>query len=192
MGALIMRSSRSGHLRDSRLEMAGKALAMLVVLALSVTAGGLSACSTSDEALNQVGKAQYILELRALVKRVQRETQLASKLLTVDSVGAAAPVIGEAVDAFDEIVDELERIDPPDEIASVHNRLTAAMRSASDLLNDAQSAVKDRDLASLLVLAPQLSDFRDRFKSVIADYDSAGYQLITAEPEPQTSQPSQP
>lgn len=159
----------------------------VAVLGASVLAGGLSGCSQADEALNQVGKAQYILELRALVKRVQQETQLAAKLLSVDSLSEAAPLIGEAVDQFDQIVARLEEIDPPDEIAAVHNRLTAAMRSASDLLTDAQRAVKDQNLASLLLLAPQLSDFRERFRGIVDDYDSAGYQLITAKPEAQSA-----
>lgn len=155
----------------------------LAAVALAVPAGAFSGCSETDEALNQAGKAQYILEMRALVKRVQAESQLAAKLLSVDSLAEAAPLIEDVVETFDEIVARLEEIDPPDEIASVHNRLTAALSSASDLMTDAQQAIKQNDLVSLLLLAPQLSDFRERFRSVIADYDSAGYQLITLEPE---------
>lgn len=163
-----------------------------VALALVAPAGAFSGCSETDEALDQAGKAQYILELRALVKKVQAESQVAAKLLNVDSLAAAVPLIEDAVKSFDEIVARLEEIDPPDEIASVHNRLTAALVSASNLMNDAQRAVKQNDLVSLLLLAPQLSDFRDRFRNVIADYDSAGYQLITLEPEdvkPETTTP---
>lgn len=154
-----------------------------VVLAASVAAGMMSGCSESDEAIDQLGKAQYILELRALVKKVQSESQVAAKLLSVDSLGQAVPLIEDVVETFDEIVVRLEEIDPPDEIAAVHNRLTAAMRSASNLLTDAQQAIETNDLASLLLLAPQLSDFRERFRGIIADYDSKGYQLITPKPE---------
>jgi hypothetical protein len=160
-----------------------------VVLAASVTAGTMSGCSETDDALDQVGKAQYILELRALVKRVQAESQVAAKLLNVDSLAEAAPLIEEVVETFDEIVVRLEEIDPPDEVAAVHNRLTAALSSASDLLTDAQQAVESSDLASLLLLAPQLSDFRERFSAIIDEYDSEGYQLITLKPEPQSDQP---
>jgi hypothetical protein len=154
-----------------------------VVLAASVSAGTVSGCSETDEALDQLGKAQYIVELRALVKKVQAESQVAAKLLSVDSLAEAAPLISDVVETFDEIVVRLEEIDPPDEIAAVHDRLTAALRSASDLLTDARQAVETNDLASLLLLAPQLSDFRERFHGIINDYDSAGYQLITLKPE---------
>jgi hypothetical protein len=154
-----------------------------VVLAASVSAGTMAGCSETDEALNQLGKAQYIVELRALVKQVQAESQVAAKLLSVDSLGEAVPLIKDVVETFDEIVVRLEEIDPPDEIAAVHNRLTEAMRSASNLLTDAQQAIETNDLASLLLLAPQLSDFRERFRGIIADYDSEGYQLITLKPE---------
>jgi hypothetical protein len=153
------------------------------VLAVSVTAGAISGCSETDEALDQLGKAQYIVELRALVKRVQAESQVAAKLLSVDSLGEAVPLIEDVVETFDEIVVRLEEIDPPDEIAAVHDRLTAALRSASNLLTDAQQAIETNDLASLLLLAPQLSDFRERFRGIIDDYDSEGYQLITLKPE---------
>ena len=155
-----------------------------IVLAGSLTAGTMSGCSESDEALNQLGKAQYILELRALVKQVQAESQVAAKLLSVDSLGEAVPLIEEVVETFDEIVVRLEEIDPPDEIAAVHDRLTVALRGASDLLTDAQQAIETQDLASLLILAPQLSDFRERFRGIIDDYDAEGYQLITLKPEP--------
>jgi hypothetical protein len=159
-------------------------------LALTGSVGATSGCSETDEALNQLGKAQYIVELRALVKRVQAESQLAQKLLSVDSIGEAVPLIEDVVETFDEIVARLEEIEPPDEIAAVHNRLTQALRSASNLLTDAQQAIEARDLASLLILAPQLSDFRERFRGIIDDYDSEGYQLITA--KPQDAAPDQP
>ena len=154
------------------------------VLAASVAGGTVSGCSETDEALNQLGKAQYIVELRALVKKVQTESQVAAKLLSVDSLGEAVPLIEDVVETFDEIVVRLEEIDPPDEIAAVHDRLTSALRDASNLLTDGQQAIETNDLASLLLLAPQLSDFRERFRGIIADYDSEGYQLITAKPEP--------
>jgi hypothetical protein len=164
--------------------MRGRVVAVgAVVLAMSGSAGLATGCSETDEALNQAGKAQYILELRALVKKVQAESQVAAKLLSVDSLAEAVPLIEDVVESFDEIVARLEEIEPPDEVAAVHNRLTAALSSASSLLTDAQRAIESNDLASLLVLAPQLSDFRERFRSIIADYDSEGYQLITLEPD---------
>jgi hypothetical protein len=165
-----------------RLKRAGALFAALALV--GGTAGFASGCSESDEVLNQAGKAQYILELRALVKLVQRESQVAAKLLSVDSLAEAAPVIGEAVETFDELVARLEEIEPPDEVAAVHDRLTAALASASDLLTDAKRAVEGNDLAALLLLAPQLSDFRERFRTIVDDYDSQGYQLIGARPEP--------
>lgn len=157
------------------------ALAATSLLCGSV--GLASGCSETDDALDQLGKAQYIVELRALVKRVQAESQLAQKLLSVDSIAEAVPLIEDVVETFDEIVARLEEIEPPDEIAAVHNRLTQALRSASNLLTDAQQAIEARDLASLLILAPQLSDFRERFRGIVDDYDSEGYQLITAKPQ---------
>ena len=166
--------------------MLGRAAAVgaaVAVLGASVTAGTLSGCSQADEALNQLGKAQYIVQMRALVKRVQRETRLAANLLRVDSISEAVPVIGRAIESFDEIVARLEEIEPPDEVAAIHDRLTAALSSASDLLTDAKRAIEQRNLASLLVLAPQLSDFRERFRGIVEDYDAAGYQAIALEPE---------
>ena len=157
--------------------------AAVAVMGASVAAGGLSGCAESDEALNQLGKAQYILQMRALVKRVQEESQVAAKLLNVDSLAEAVPLIEDVVETFDELVADLKEIDPPDEIAAVHRRLTAALASASELMTEAQQAIKRQDLVSLLLLAPQLSDFRERFRSIVDDYDSAGYQLITAKPE---------
>lgn len=166
--------------------MLGRAAAVgaaVAVLGVSVTAGTLSGCSQADEALNQVGKAQYIVQMRALVKRVQRETRLAASLLSADSISEAVPVIGQAIESFDEIVAKLEEIEPPDEVAAIHDRLTAALSSASNLLTDAKRAVEQRNLASLLILAPQLSDFRERFRGIVEDYDEAGYQAIALEPE---------
>lgn len=147
------------------------------VLAASVAGGALAGCSETDDLSDRLTKAQYVLEMKALVARVQRESRLAAELLSVDSLAEAAPVIGEVVEQFDEIVARLEEIEPPEEIATVHNALASALSSASDLLTDAKGAVESNDIASLLLLAPQLADFRERFRGIVSDYEAQGYEL---------------
>lgn len=157
------------------------AAALALIAALSAGTVAFSGCSETDELSDKLTKAQYVLELKALVKRVQAESQLAAKLLEVDSLAEAAPLIDEVVEQFDEIVARLEQIEPPREIAALHNALTGALSSASDLLTDAKQAVEENDLASLILLAPQLADFRDRFRGIVGDYEAKGYDLGQAE-----------
>ncbi|MBM3666022.1 MAG: hypothetical protein FJW90_00815 [Actinobacteria bacterium] len=154
-----------------------------LAVAVSVTAGAASGCSETDDLSDRLTKAQYVLEMKALVARVQRESRLAAELLSVDSLAEAAPVIGEVVEQFDEIVARLEEIEPPEEVATVHNALASAMSSASDLLTDAKGAVESDDIASLLLLlAPQLADFREQFRGIVSGYEAQGYEL-GAEPQ---------
>jgi hypothetical protein len=159
---------------------------MLAALALagSAVAGTMSGCSETDELSDKLTKAQYLLEMRALADEVREQTRLAIELVNVGSLKEAAPVIEKAVAEFDQIVARLEEIEPPAAIASLHNQLTAALGSASNLLTDAEQAVRNNNIASLIVLAPQLSEFRDRFRGIVADYDAQGYELSENDPNP--------
>jgi hypothetical protein len=159
-----------------RCRTAGVALAA-AVLAASATAGAVSGCSTTDDLSDRLTKGRYALEMKALADRVRKQTRLAIELVKVGSLAEAAPLIDKAVGEFDEIVARLEENEPPDEIAAVHDRLTAALGGASSLLTDARDAVKGSDIASLILLAPQLSDFRDRFRGIVQDYEAQGYDL---------------
>lgn len=161
------------------------ALALAVAIVAAVSAG--SGCSQTDDVSDKLNKAQYLLEMKALVKRVQAESQLAARLLSIDSLADAAPLIDEVVEQFDEIVTRLEEIEPPEEVAALHNALTEALSSASELLTDAKDAVEGNDIASLLLLAPQLSDFRDRFRAIVDDYSAQGYPVAEPAGEPAPS-----
>lgn len=154
----------------------------VVALAASLGGGTLSGCSETGDLSDKLNKAQYVLELKALVKRVTEQTMLAAELISVDSLAEAAPLIEEAVAEFDEIVARLEEIEPPEEVAAIHDRLTAALGSASELLTDAQGALESNDIASLILLAPQLSDFRERFRGLVEDYSARGYELDRSSP----------
>lgn len=161
-------------------------VAAAAVLLITGSGGLVAGCSQTDEISEQLTRAQYVLEMKALVKRVQAESRLAANLLSVDSLAEAAPLIDEVVEQFDEIVSRLEEIEPPQEIAALHNALTGALSSAAELLTDAKQAVESDDIASLILLAPQLADFRDRFREIVGDYEAEGYDLSAAvEPVPQ-------
>lgn len=155
---------------------------MVLAVAVAAAAGTTSGCSQADQVSNGLTKARYLIEMRALANKVREQTRLAIELVNVGSLKQAVPVIDRAVTAFDEVVARLEEIEPPQEIAALHNRLTAALAGASNLLSDAQAAVKKGDLVSLIVLAPQLNQFRDRFRGIAADYAAAGYELESPAP----------
>ena len=163
--------------------------ALALAVALSATAGASSGCSQTDQLSDQLTKAQYVIEMRALANRVREQTKLAIELVNVGSLQEAAPVIEEAITEFDQIVASLEQIEPPAAIAGLHKQLTAALAGASDLLNDAEQAVTKGDIASLIVLAPQLSEFRDRFRGIVQEYDARGYELSESDPASQTAAP---
>ena len=159
------------------------------VLAVSMAGAALTGCSETDDLSGKLTKAQYVLEMKALVAQVQRESRLAAKLLSLDSLAEAAPVIGEVVERFDEIAVRMEEIEPPEEVAAVHVALASALSSAGDLLTDVKGAVESNDIASLLLLAPQLADFRDQFRGIVEDYEAEGYSLAEPAGEPATSSP---
>jgi hypothetical protein len=155
-----------------------------VALAASMAGGVLSGCSQTDELAGQLTKAQYVIQMRVLADRVREQTKLAIELVNVGSLKEAGPVIEKAISEFHEIVADLKRIEPPPQIAALHRRLTTTLESASNLLTDAQHAVQNSDVASLIVLAPQLSAFRDQFREIVGDYQAKGYSLESLQTQP--------
>jgi hypothetical protein len=154
----------------------GARLAVAAMLCgLSVTVA--SACSTAQLA-DQLGKAQYVAEMRALVAQVKADGESLRADL-VDKGKSLDQVVGRASADLVKVRVRLKEIRPPDQIAALHERLTKVVGQLSGVFNQAQQALLTGDFNGLLALAPQAQGLSAQVGQIAQEFVGAGYRIDT-------------
>jgi hypothetical protein len=134
-------------------------------------------CAETDELSERLSKAQYLIELRAVVAEVRESLRVGERFLEVSSVEQLTRLVDRAVARYDQIVDRMESIEPPEEVADLHGRLTDAMVAAQGVLQDASASLQAGDLAALLALAGEVDGLAQDVGGLTVDYAERGYDL---------------
>jgi hypothetical protein len=147
--------------------------AAAILCGLSITVA--SACSTAELA-DQLGKAQYVAQMRALVSQVKAD----GNSLRADLVDKGKPldqVIGNASADLVKVRTRLKEIRPPDQIAALHARLTKVVGQLSGVFSQAQQALLTGDISGLLSLAPQAQGLSAQVGQISQEFVQAGYRI---------------
>ena len=154
------------------------ALAAAALCAMpTASVGAVSGCAETDELSDRLTKAQYLLELQRAFRQVRANADLPGRLIDARSPQELAAVIDEAAGELDELTARLEEVRPPDEVADLHNRLTALLRSFSDLFTESAQALEQGDYGALVGVPAEASDLSTEFADLSADYAKRGYEV---------------
>jgi hypothetical protein len=152
----------------------GVRLALAAMLcALSVITA--SACSTAEIA-DQLGKAQYVAEMRSLVAQVKADAE-SLRSDVVDKGKTLDQVVGKASADLVKVRTRLKEIKPPAQIAALHNRLTDVVGQLSGVFSSAQQAVLNGDLNELLALVPQAQGLTSQVGQISQEFVQQGYRI---------------
>jgi hypothetical protein len=132
----------------------------LVLLLLAALSLALAAGCGGDEGLS---KADYEQEVRSAGDRLESAfTKLAESGQGAAGQGSVDEVTGTIKEAQDELrasADDLDGIDPPEDVQQEHARLVGGLRALADDLDELRKAIDERDLAgvrSFLERVPEL------------------------------------
>jgi hypothetical protein len=109
-------------------------LRILATIALAAAALALAACGSNDEAND------YIDEVNSVQEGLVTEVTDAVSQAPPANPEAAAAVATDLETVFNDTADELEAIEPPDDVAELHDDLVAAVRDVGTRIGDAEQA----------------------------------------------------
>jgi hypothetical protein len=109
----------------------------------------LAGCGGGDDDGDALTKAEYEQRTEEIYAELGRSLQV--PLETTEQRRAAAPRVGDAMRA---VADDMDAIEPPEEIAGPHDAYVAALRGCADRFEDElqRNAAKDEVFADLLKL----------------------------------------
>jgi hypothetical protein len=136
-----------------------------------------SGCAETDELSDRLSKARYLVELRAVVAEVRRSLRLAERFRDVSSLDQLTTLVDRTVAEYGRIVDRMEEIDPPEDVADLHNRFTDTLIAAQGTLERANESLQAGDLAALLGLADEVQGLAQDFSGLSVDYAERGYDI---------------
>ena len=151
------------------------AVSLCVVGAVSLA--GAPGCAETDELSDRLSKAQYLLELRAVVAEVRQSLRLADRFGDVSSLDQLTRLVDRTVAEYGRIVDRMEAIDPPEDVADLHERLTETLISVEGTLEEANLSLQSGDIAALIGLAEEVQGLGHDFSRLSADYAERGYDV---------------
>jgi hypothetical protein len=153
------------------------AAALCAVAAVSLASA--PGCSETEELSDRLSKAQYLLQLRQVVREVRVTLRVGERLLDVSSVDQLTRLVNRTVAQYKAIVARMESIEPPEEVADLHYSLTVTLAELEGVLEDANDSLQAGDLAALLGLATEVQRLAEDFGDLTLDYAERGYELDT-------------
>lgn len=129
-----------------------KRLRIGAVLAFAVIAAGLIAAGCGDTE----DKNAYVDEINELqLAYVDDVTQAVAGAPPTNAKEAAAAA-GELADLTEGVADEIEAVEPPEDVADLHGQLVEALRGVATDITGAQDALTSGDQAEATDAATQL------------------------------------
>ncbi len=106
---------------------------------------------------------------KAIGKYADDIQELSNANADMEDPAAMKDFIGQMVPVFEGISKDLDKINPPDEVADWHNSMVSGMSTAADLfsqMGDALDKPLDEAMADITDLSSQMSDMEDPFGSM--------------------------
>jgi hypothetical protein len=130
-------------------------------LALVVASSG--GCGNGDA----LSKDEYVASLNAMCEDFSAREERIGEPQNVSDLVEKGPRV---LEAFEEaIVDEVDGLEAPDEIAEQANRLVEVAKDQRDVLRDLIDAAKDNDLAAVRTLSSRNEVLNDEANSIMRE-----------------------
>jgi peptidoglycan hydrolase CwlO-like protein len=124
-------------------------LALLAALALSLVAAGCGDdTAAKNEYVDAVNKAQT--DFAAAVQKIQADASSASP-------DQAKQVFDDLAGEVDNVVSDLEAVEPPEEVSDLHNRLVDQMGSFGDSIREAGDSIDGGDPQAIIEATTKFS-----------------------------------
>jgi uncharacterized phage infection (PIP) family protein YhgE len=147
-----------------------RAAGIVAGLAIAMAGG----CGGGGDGLSKEEYEQQVQEVGGTLNEVTAGLQETPTSLD-DLAAAIADIRTEAEQA----ADELDDIEPPDEVADSHDKLTAGLRQFADDLAELEQSVEDGELQEIEQLATQLasSEGIQQLTEATNELESKGYNI---------------
>ena len=136
-----------------------------------------SGCAQTDELSDRLSKAQYLIELRAVVAEVRASIRRLTRFEEFPSLVELDRLLNQAIAEYRRIVDRMEAIEPPEDVEDLHERFTAVLVTAEGALLQARRAVNSGDVRALVGLGEEVTGLTRDVAQLRADYAERGYDL---------------
>jgi hypothetical protein len=142
-------------------------LRLLATIALAAAALALSACGSDEEAND------YIEEVNSVQEGLVAEVTDTVSQAPPANADAATEVAAELKGVFNDTADELEAIEPPEDVAELHGQLVTAVRDVGTRIGDAEQAFSSGNpqqaAQAALELQSATSDLQTELNTLIDD-----------------------
>jgi len=150
----------------------------------TVSMASAPGCAETDELSDRLSKAQYLIQLRGVVAEVRQSLRLVERFQNVSSVDELTALLDRTVAEYGRIVDRMESIEPPEDVADLHDRLTETLVGAEGTLEEANQSLQAGDVAALIGLGEEVQGLAQDFAELGSDYRERGYDLEPKRREP--------
>jgi len=146
------------------------AAASLALIATAITACG-----------GELSEEEYTSQVRDAINPVVDVSQdLATEATQAQSVEDLAPPLGEAESVYSETASTLEDIEPPEDVADLHERLVTAHEEIAETVGEAADAAEDGDDAGVQPFQEAGSSYQMELQALGTEYMDQGYDFGTA------------
>jgi len=148
----------------------GALAALLTISAMLASACGGGGDSGSGSSKQAKGADEYASQFcGALSKYADDIQELSNSQADMEDPAAMKDFIDQMVPLFEGISKDLDKINPPSEVADWHNGLVSGMSAAADLFSQMSGALDkplDEAMTEITDLSSQMSEMEDPFASM--------------------------
>lgn len=158
--------------------------ARLVALVLVLTSsampaagcgGGDDTTTPADEPLTQ---DEYVTEVRDSIGPVADESQqLIAQATEARRIQDLAKPLGQAQETYQDAADQLESLEPPEEVAKLHGELVRAQEDIADAARSAQRAARKGNRQGLEKFRRAGDRYRDRAEELSQEFSERGFEF---------------
>ena len=135
---------------------------------------GLAGCMSSGPRLTQ---QQYEAKMQALTHEMQADGAAMKSFAASPSATTFDEILEQAADAFRDAADELDDMNPPEEIDGAHDDLVDSFRDVADVLDEAAEEADDGDFYAAMAKLSEGDDAASKAEEAIREIRTAGYYI---------------
>jgi hypothetical protein len=137
----------------------------------------LAGCGGGDERLS---KAQYQRELSEVGKTLSESIGSVGGAVTgVADLEAAGEQVGELQTALSKAADDLDELEPPEDVEGAHEKLVQGIRGFADELEDLEIAIRGGDLGRIRTFENDFGNSEPvaQIREASEELEEQGYEL---------------
>lgn len=189
LGAMHHRQSHPRQLTERpdaterRLPRSGRVLVPVALASLALVAAG---CGEDEEqeaaereaAAAEAAQEEYQAEAREAIGPVAgRSEDLIEEVSEARSVREFTAPLRETEDTLERAAEQLEELDPPEEVQNLHNRLVTEHEEVAKAAESAREAAEDGEAAGLEEFRRATDRYTERTGQLAREFAELGYEL---------------